>query len=525
MKKRILSMLLAGTMAVTMLAGCGGGGNDGAQGTGGEAGSGNSEEAGGEAGGEAAGDPVKIVLQTLYFDAQPADLELVETAINEITIPEINVEVELYPMAFMEASQNASLMISGNQQLDLIVNPYRADFLSQVNKNMLIPLDDLYEQYGADIKASAEDVIPGGYVGDELYGIPSIEKYGRTYGLIVKKEVVDAVGWTKFEDLTMDELGEFMAKAKEKFPDQAIAQIAGGGNNITNFEYYQPVDYLGADAACGAIMGIGKDTNDTIVNVFATQEYADYCKKMREWFQAGYFNADCATSTDTSQSAVTAGTAFGYFIYTELDIVPGQSAANGCEMVALNTRGQYLCQGDINTQTWSIPVTCENPEAAMKLLNMMWGNVDLINLLYYGVEGQNYVMMDDGSGRATYVEGQNAQTCGFRQWFGLYGDTTKRLTWEDLDADYHDQLLAYNSALNENNTSKYLGYNFNPDEMKTQYSAVTDVIKTYRTALECGAVDPDEMLPKFIEALETAGINEIIAKNQENLNAWMAGQQ
>lgn len=514
MKKKILSMLLAGAMAVTMLAGCGENGN----------GSGGGTQSANGGGAESGGDPVKIVLETFYFDAQPADLELVEAAINEITIPEINVEVELYPMAFMEASQNVSLMISGNQQLDLIVNPLRTDFLAQVNKNMLIPLDDLYEQYGADIKKNAERVVMGGYVGDELYGIPSIEKYGRKFGLLVKKEVVDAVGWTKFEDLTMDELGDFMAKAKEAYPDQAIAQIAGGGNNIADFEYYYPIDYLGADAACGGIMGIGKDTDDKIVNVFATQEYADYCKKMREWFKAGYFNADCATSTDTQQSAVTAGTAVGYFLNTELDMVPSQSGANGCEMVALNTRGQYLTQNDINAQIWSIPVTCENPEAAMKLMNLMWGNVDLINLLYYGIEGQDYVFMDDDSGRITYVEGQNAQTCGFHQWFGLYGDTTQRLTWDTLDADYHDQLLKYNDAVDESNTSKYLGYSFNPDEMKTTYSAVTDVILTYRTALECGAVDPDEMLPKFIEALEAAGINDMIAKNQENLDAWLAEQ-
>lgn len=511
MKKRVLAMLLSGVMAMTLLAGCGG------SSTGGQT----QESAGGS---ESGSEPTKIVLETLYFDAEPTDLALVEAAINEITIPEINVEVELYPMAFMEATQKVSLMISGGQQLDLIVNAMRSDYLSLVNKNMLLPLDDLYEEYGADIKANAEMVIPGGYVGDELYGIPSIEKYGRTYGLLVKKEVTDTIGWTKFEDLSIDEMADFLAQAKEAFPGVNMIHITGGGNNIADFEFFNPIDYLGADPACGGIMGIGPDTDDTIVNVFATQEYADYCKKMREWFLAGYFNADCATSTDTSQSAITAGTGVGYFMSSELDMVAAQSGANACEMVALNTRGQYLVQGDINNQTWSIPVTCENPEAAMKLMNLMWGNVDLINLLYYGIEGLDYVYMDDNSGRITYPEGQTAQTVGYHQWFGLYGDTTQRLTWDTLDADYHEQLVTYNTSVNESNTSKYLGYSFNPDVLKKQYSAVQDVIMTYRTALECGAADPDEVLPQFLEALDAAGINEVIAKNQEGLNEWLANQ-
>ncbi len=467
-----------------------------------------------------ADDPVHIVVESLFFGSEPADLAAVEAAINEITIPEINVEVELYPLNFSDAASQVSLMISAGDQLDLVVTPTESEFLSLVSKNMLLELDDLYAQYGPSIQESAEPVLGGGYVDNVLYGIPSIEKYGRTYGLFIEKEVVDAVGWDKFEDLTMDELGEFLAKAKEAYPDKTLIQMAGGGASLANFEYFYLTDYLGADAACGAVMGAGLDGNTEIVNVFATDEYREYCTKMREWYQAGYINQDAATNTDTSQSAVTAGTALGYLLYSELDMVPSQSAANGVEMVSLNTRGHYMMQTDVGMQQWCIPYTCENPEAAMQFMDLMWGNEDIINLLYYGIEGQNYQVLEDG--RIDYIEGQNAQTTGYRQWFGLYGDTTKRLTWSDLPVDYHDQLLAYNAEVDESNTSAFMGYSFNPQVMKTEYAAVTDVITTYRTALECGSVDPEEVLPQFISALESAGINRIIEENQKSLDAWIA---
>ena len=521
MKKRIVSMLMVGTMLATMFAGCGSSAGEGSSGS---TSNGGSSAAGTETKtAEAEGDPVKIVMESLYFDATPTDLEAVEAAINEITIPAINVEVELYPLPFMEAASKVGLMISGQEQIDLVVNAARTDYLALVNKNMLLPLDELYEQYGADIKANAEDVIPGGYVGDELYGIPSIEKYGRTFGLIVKKEVTDAIGWTKFDDLTLEDMSDFLAQAKAAFPDKNIIHITGGGNNIADFEYFNQIDYVGADAACGGIMGIGKDSGSTLVNVFETDEYAEYCKTMREWFLAGYFNDDCATNTDPAAPAITSGTAVGYFLQTELDMVPGQSGANGCEMVALNTRPHSFVMSDINTATWSIPYTCENPEKAMELLNLMWSNEDLINLIYYGVEGLDYQLNDQG--QVAYLDGQNAQTCGYRQWFGLYGNTQMRLTADTLPVDYHEQLMAFNTDVNDDNTSQFMGYSFNPDEMKSQYSAVNDVIKTYRTALECGAVDPEVELPKFIEALKTAGIDEIIAQNQSELDAWIAAQQ
>ena len=467
-------------------------------------------------------EPVHIVMECLYFDQVPRDLQAVEDALNEITIPEINVEVELYPLGFMDAAQQVGLMISSGDQLDLIVCIGRSDFLSLVNKNMLLELDDLLEEYGPNIKEVAANLIGGGYVGETLYGIPSVEQLGRTYGLIIAKEAADAAGWDKWEGVTLDEMSDFLAKAHEAFPDKALIQMSGGAGNVTNWEYFEPVDYLGADAACGGIMGIGEGEGNEIVNVFATEEYANFVKVMHEWYQAGYINQDAATCTESNQSFVSTGNALGYFLYTNPGMVRGQGIANGVEMVGIDTRDHYLVQGDIATQTWSIPYTCTDPEAAMKFLDLTYSNLDVINLLYYGIEGLDYRKLDDG--RFDYLEGENAQTVGFHQWFGLYGDVAGRDIWSDQTPEYKEELAAYNAEINESNTTKYYGYAFNPDVVKTQYAAVNDVISTYRTSLECGVVDPETVLPQFISALESAGINDIIAANQEALDAWVADQ-
>lgn len=526
MKKKIMAAVLAMSMALAALAGCGS--SSGSSEAASDTAAAEATEAGTEAAAPAAADasgeaPAHIVLELLTFDAVPRDLEAVEAAINEISIPEANVEIELYPLGFMEATQQVGLMISSGSQLDLILSPGRSDFLSLVNKNMLLELDELLEQYGQGIIETAPNAIPGGYVDDKLYGIPSIEHYGSTYGLLVRKDVVDATGWDKFDDVTIEELGEFLAQAKDK-TDKHLIHLSGGGNAVNNFDNLYVVDYLGGDIACGGIMGIGEGEGDEIVNVFATDEYAEFCKTMYEWNQAGFFNADAATNTDSGQASITSGTGAGYFISTQLEMVGGQSAANGVEMVALNTKGQYLSMNDIAQATWSIPYTCENPEAAMKFMNLMWTNTDIINLLYYGIEGLDYRQIDDGTGRIGYLEGETAQTIGYREWFGWYGNTSARLVWEDAPADLAEQLVAFNNNVSDANRSKFFGYAFNTDTVKTQYAAVNDVISTYRTSLECGVVNPDDVLPQFIKELETAGINDIIAANQAALDAWKAAQ-
>ena len=182
----------------------------------------------------AADDLPTILIECLYFDAIPRDLKQVEEALDKIAVEKAGAHVELYPLGFMDATQQVSLMISSNAQLDLIVCQNRQDFLSLVNKNMLPELDELLDQYGQGIKEEVPNAIPGGLVGNTLYGIPGLEKYGSINGLCIRKDVVDAAGWTKFDDLTMEDMTEFLAKepAADKF-----YKIGGTIDEIANDQY------------------------------------------------------------------------------------------------------------------------------------------------------------------------------------------------------------------------------------------------------------------------------------------------
>ena len=62
------------------------------------------------------------------------------------------------------------------------------------------------------------------------------------------------------------------------------------------------------------------------------------------------------------------------------------------------------------------------------------------------------------------------------------------------------------------------------DEISSAYSAVTAVIEQYAPVISAGAVDPETSLAEFNAALEAAGIDDIIAANQEQLDAWLAEQ-
>lgn len=57
-------------------------------------------------------------------------------------------------------------------------------------------------------------------------------------------------------------------------------------------------------------------------------------------------------------------------------------------------------------------VLSTEPEAAMKFLNLLYGNEELVNLLAYGIEGEHYVKTEDG--KIAYPEGIDPSISKYR---------------------------------------------------------------------------------------------------------------
>jgi putative aldouronate transport system substrate-binding protein len=72
--------------------------------------------------------------------------------------------------------------------------------------------------------------------------------------------------------------------------------------------------------------------------------------------------------------------------------------------------------------------------------------------------------------------------------------------------------------------SKALGFQFDATPVRNAMTAVANVAAEYRLGLEFGTVDPDTVLPRFIRSLKDAGIDQIVAEKQRQLDAWAAGK-
>lgn len=532
MKKRVMAALLAGAICTGMLAGCGGGSDEpaGGQTAGTEAG-GQTADGAGTSGGAAVadGDIYEVVVQFPTLGDTPQDLQMVEDALNEITEAEIGVHVTLYPTSAFELNNTTTMMVSSGEKLDLAMCMFEGGAQGYVNKGMLIELDDLVEQYGQDIVAAEGVAMAGGYYNGTLYAVPTEEKMGRVKAFECRKDILDKynIAYDENKVYTLDELTEIFAAVKAGEGDKFYC-IAANANEDAPYTYFSQADLLGADYGSGVLLNYGKGT-DEVVNYFETEEFTEYCNVMRTWFEEGYFSSDCNTVTDSALVQLQSGNYFGMFSNAEPDMVASHSATmqayQGTDVVALRTTDPASRTQDYQLTQWMIPITCDNPEKTMQFLNMLYGRKDVINLLYWGIEGVHYNRVEGTENMVEFPEGIDRSNTTYAAILNVWGDKLKDYVMEPNDDSYVATMQEFNNNISDACTSDALGYCFNSEPVKTQYAAVNDVVTQYaKSTLGYGVVEPASQLEEFRSALKAAGIDDIIAENQRQYDEWKSAQ-
>ncbi|MDO5425750.1 MAG: ABC transporter substrate-binding protein [Eubacteriales bacterium] len=472
-------------------------------------------------------DTYEVIMQWPAVGDAPAGLADVEAKANEM-LEEIGVTLVLEPVNAFNLGTETSLAVSSGQKLDLSVSLFTG-IGSLVNNGSIIELDELLAEYGQDIlEICSEAQMTGGLYDGETYAVPLAYIDGNDVGLVCRKDVLDEAGIEVDPDkyYTFDELEEIFAQVKAVKGDN-FYMIAGGlGSTGFPFGAQYCTDVCGQSAASGVIM-ISDENPDstTIVNMYATDEYKEYADRMYAWNQAGYFSPDASTDNESSTVLIAGGNYLGTFQnYTGTDTLVDYKTNTGYEGVCLKTLPAVSRSNEYTSVLWSIPSTCDNPEKTMEFLNYLYKNSDLANLLRYGLEGVTYeiVESDENGTVVQFVDGVDSMTAPYYQQFGIYGN---RLEWYVM----YPNTTTANKELKEfsdqiTRRSPVLGYTFNVDSVSAKYSAVDAVIQQYGQIINSGSIDPEKELPEFLAALETAGINEVIAENQSQLDAWLAEQ-
>lgn len=526
MKKKLVAVLLSTALAATGLAGCGGNSDSDAQQSSSDS-SQNEEETAGDTSEESDGELVEIVWQWPSMGSTGSGFQAVEDALNEMTERDIGVHVTLEPVNFSDLANETVLTVSSGDQLDLCLS-VGTGVGSLVSSGLIEPLDDLIEDNGAAIIEKCGDALSGGYYAGQLYGMPNAYVQGESYGFIARTDILDKYGIEIDEDkfYTLDEIEEIFATVKAGEGDNFFCMVPEPTSeeplSRNAFEY----DKLGATTASGLLMLNEDFGNMTIENLYETDEYAEYAQRMYDWAQKGYISQDAATNTESREVLISGGNYLGEFGWSTPGGIYTTESQTGYDLTILKVIDGYTAGDRFQNILWSVPITSVDPAKAVETLNYIYEHDEAAWLLQYGIEGQDYEIVEqtDEGTKISYLS-DDPTTLPYYQPYGVYGD---RLAWPVLDPspiNMNEEIRAFSDNIPESRRSPALGYCFNSESVSTQYSAVSAVVQQYIPSVNCGTIDPAENLPAFQEALRAAGIDEVIAENQRQLDEWAADQE
>ena len=335
----------------------------------------------------------------------------------------------------------------------------------------------------------------------------------------MRKDICDKYNIDYENITTLDQLHDALVTVHTNEPD-LVCVVPSNGELVRNWGW----DPLGdAGTPLGVLMDMGQ--SDTVVNLFETDYYRAFVTTMHEWYEEGLIMADAVSNTESVGTMMGAGTAFGGFMNLKPYFNVQETTNYGTEIVVSEILPAFSCTSNVSMATWAIASSTKHPEAAMKLLNMMYTDPTLENLMIYGIEGKHYVVLGDaanGQKIIGYPEGIDATNTTYRPSGGwLWCNQFIGHVWTGNPADYWDVTREFNQTAIKSNA---FGFTWDASNVRNQVTACTNVMQKYHQALMCGAVDPDETLPKFIQELKDAGIDAIVADKQAQYDEWKKAQ-
>jgi len=502
MKRRTGIMMVVIALLGSLLAGCGGNNapNTPSNANKGEAGKDNGKSP-----------PYEVRL--VFYSPTQKDLELVQQEMSKITLEKINATVKLERIEPAAWDQQTILMMTSNEQVDLIVTGNTA-FSRQVAQGQLLPLDDLLQSHGQDIlKAFQPEILEATRVDGKIYALPSIRDFASNSNVMMRKDLLDKYQLDLSKVKKLDDLDPFFETIKKNEPNIVPLGKPGASTPIVNRILENQWDILGDN------IGVLESLDSLkVVNLFATPEYEQLVKTVRRWYEAGYISKDAATSKDTAVDQIKANIGFGV-------IQKGKPGALAQTEQRTNTKLELVNLGHQITSTTSVtaimlgmPKNSRNPERTMEFLNLLYSDPDLINLIDWGIEGKHYVKVNDT--QIDFPEGVDATNSGYNMRQGwMFGNQLLSHTWITDNPSLWEEMDKYNR---ESTKSAAMGFTYNPAAVKTELAAITNVVRQYQSGLENGSLDPEINLPKFNAALKAAGIDKVIAEKQSQLDEWAA---
>lgn len=529
--KKLVSLLLTAVTVVSLLAGCGTkevapSSNDSTE----------------QSDSSESSDPVELEEKTiqiwLHGDKQK-DSEKVWAAFNEKLKEYVpNTTVEFTLIAPAEYKEKFQQMLASGEGVDIAyaANWVTGNISEDINDGNFMPLNDLLAEYGQGINEVLGENVQNLHkkADGELYYLVNWQGLGDCkYGYYFVKEIADLAGDTWADDTAaaldkywneggtvedyqkvFDQFDKYLAAAKE-------AGMLGAGMKWGTDTSY--ATHLAM--ASGSIVNVGLDHRNAdfeVVDGFQSEYYKVYCKNMADFYKKGYIRSD-AMSVDTSSlhqpenGVIDENT---YIMDKQNNWGDNRSAELtaqwGMDAICIGVeRNSTLNLGEATINV--IPYCADEPERAMMVMNALYTEPELYQLLVYGIEGEHYT--DNGDGTVNRLGGTTSEdSYGYDNW--KVGSCINSLVTQNDTPGFYEMRK-------EEDTTAYscpfTQFVFDQTGLEDVITAVRTVQNDYNAQMQtgCHGDDWEKVYEEFMAERKAAGIDKVIDAMKEQMSKYI----
>ncbi|MBR6425190.1 MAG: ABC transporter substrate-binding protein [Oscillospiraceae bacterium] len=468
-------------------------------------------------------DPEEIVDLNFYLpdmnNAHGADhQERLNTLVNQITEPK-GIHVNLTFLQIGDWVGKVQTSIAGGERIDLMCYCIMNGVTQMYNNKMGRDMTDYLNEYAPETLELMSEYIGADTYNGRIYAVPVLRDYVSNGYLCYNKNMLDEKGLTEQAEAvsSWSELEDLFAAISKAYEGEGIyAHVPSLGSTITTSTYILHGDKF-SDIEANDTLGDGAgvvycDQAEGKVSLFQAMPEYEYSVAMaKRWMDNGYLFPDAIFDSQLSATAIISqGLGVSEFCGSEQGVESNKSSWYGAPALCTKVYDGMISTAKLTGWGMGIPVTCEEPEAAARLINMLYTNADLMNVMIHGEEGVDYevvdgqakMIADNAYNMGTYVLGNNMLS------LPLYGN----------GADFYERVAASNKNAP---ISKFLGFVLDTSDMSLVISQISAVIDQYKTTMQCGGYT-EEYLQEYLSKLEAAGVQDYLDEVQAQLDAWLA---
>ncbi len=432
------------------------------------------------------------------------DVDMVMDKVNELLAERYQLKLDLICIDNKNYNSKMQVINAGHEEYDL--SYINQNFEECIRNGVLYDITDLLPEIAPiTYEALDENNWKAVTVDGRIYGVPNWQVQAYAAGINGDKSKFDAAGVDISNIKTTDDMTDYLRKLHAVEPDTNVVDPWWPTMSV----YYGFEEFI-KERMVGAIR-FKEEGKPVVFNQYKTEEFKEYINVRRSWVEENLV-ADYYENNHNLGKKGVQRVALGVF-YHKPSLEAESTISNGYPTLGRQISDGVLTNRGIRATMTAISTTSKHPGEALKMIEIIYSDAEIYNLLCWGIEGVHYTKNEEG--KITIADNSNYDRIA--NW--KIGPTYNSLLLNNQEESVYDETRKFNeSAI----PSPLLGFIFDTTSVATELSNCTTVINKEMQTLEMGLIDPKEGLANFLKNLEVAGSQKIIDEIQRQIDEWWA---